>query len=82
MYLDSKVREKVLAGLFCPDAPEISLEFLLTSDKLGEATEIITIPITPYIEEEEEAEPTSSASTFAGVNVAEVDAELARLKAS
>ena len=45
MYLASEVRPKILAGLFCPSVAEVSLEFLLTSDKLGEASEIISVPI-------------------------------------
>ena len=47
MSLASEIRPKLLAGLFCPSASEVSLEFLLTSDILGEATEILTIPIIP-----------------------------------
>ena len=80
MYLDSIMRPKILAGQYCPNASEIGLEFLLSSDKLGEATEVITIPIIPFIPEEEKPEQ-ASISNFAGVNVDEVDAALAKLNA-
>lgn len=43
--LSSEVLPQLVAGQFCPSVSEISLEFLLTSDMLGEGTEIITIPI-------------------------------------
>ena len=82
VYLASEIRPKFIAGAFCPAFSEISLEFLLTSDILGEENELLTIQIEPYVEttevvldEREEAE--GNQSSFAGVNVAEVDAALA-----
>ena len=48
VFLASEVRPKILSGLFCPAVSEVSLEFLLTSDILGKATEIISIPFKPY----------------------------------
>ena len=41
----SEARPKILSGLLCPSVAEVSLEFLLTSDKLGEASEILSVPI-------------------------------------
>ena len=82
VYLASEIRPKFITGASCPAFSEISLEFLLTSDILGEANELLTIPIKPaeqtnevVLDEREEAE--ANQSSFAGVNVAEVDAALA-----
>ena len=41
------MKQKILLGQFCPDAEEISLDFYLVSDVLGEATETIKIPVKP-----------------------------------
>ena len=45
--IKSTVRTKLLSGQVCPSETEIVLEFLLTSNVLGEAIETITIPIEP-----------------------------------
>ena len=47
VYLASEIRPKFIAGASCPVFSEISLEFLLTSDILGEANELLTILIEP-----------------------------------
>lgn len=44
--IQGSIRSSLLSGQFCPSESEISLDFLLTSDVLGEAIETITVPIT------------------------------------
>ena len=50
MHLANEIRPKFIAGVYCPAFSEISLEFLLRSEELGEATELLTIPIKPFKE--------------------------------
>ena len=45
VYIADEIQSEIEAGLFCPEVTEISLEFLLSSDKRGEATETIKIPV-------------------------------------
>ena len=51
--LASAIRQKFIAGVYCPVFSEISLKFLLTSDKLGAGKETLTVPIKPHQEAEE-----------------------------
>lgn len=45
VFISSEALPNLLAGIDCPAGSEVSLEFLLTSDKLGEGAEIFSIPI-------------------------------------
>ena len=78
VFFSNAVRPKVLAGLFCPTESEISLEFLLDSDVLGKASEVLTIQIktkssnNASVDSNEDEEDTNK-STFAGVSDTEVD---------
>ena len=76
VFLVSEVRSKILGGLFCPAVSEVPLEFLLTSDILGKATEIISIPFKPH-DASAEDDQVNGGSNFAGVDISEVDAALA-----
>ena len=58
------VKSALLSGEFCP-AEDINLDFLISSDKLGTATETITIPVTG------EASTSADISSFIGYVVGE-----------
>ena len=55
--IQGSIRSALLSGEFCPEESEIVLDFLLSSDVLGTATESITVPVTGEA---------SVGSTFAG----------------
>ena len=56
----------MLSGRVCPSDPEIVLEFLLSSNVLGEAVETISVPVNP--------DESVQSSAFAGVSLDDKDA--------